>query len=479
MNLGNVLRSALVLPPIVLSAFTGVDRQPREAIGTFVENAPAQPAQSLTAHCPQAPAQVCVHDEGPLRENCQVVETSDLGPFDGTRYILARYLRSRTFDPGKGAAPDSCQTDEIVLAALLPDGRARVVWSDATEREFVFLSSAKLHRTPDGHRILAILYCMNGTGGCTQGALIWAGGAWRTLERDRTWDAVYRNVPLGYRTHKSPEIDFAKLTWEQHLAHTTDANCCPSGRIHFRLRLIDDMLGVESYRIVVPESEATERLVERLMAKTASEIDPALPPQSLETWLESLIPEGARRLYEINDCGEQTGDPALDRGRALPACLGMEVDLVSRERRLELSFDSESLSLRAGAILSPDLETPRNVAALSDLPALLVEPIRPKPLECPPATARHRKEEHAGSVEWCEEVGGRKQGPYRSWYSTGVYLMEKGEYRDGSKAGEWTECSRFERCALRSHSADVGVSASAVIRSPRPRGAGRRNPRKG
>ena len=65
---------------------------------------------------------------------------------------------------------------------------------------------------------------------------------------------------------------------------------------------------------------------------------------------------------------------------------------------------------------------------------------------CPEGTALKLKEEYAGLYEWCEDERGRNQGPYRSWFSTGLYLMQVGTYEGGVKTGTWLECSRFERC---------------------------------
>lgn len=42
-------------------------------------------------------------------------------------------------------------------------------------------------------------------------------------------------------------------------------------------------------------------------------------------------------------------------------------------------------------------------------------------------------------------------GPYRSWFNTGLYLMERGDYAGGVKFGRWVECDRFERCVVASY----------------------------
>lgn len=240
------------------TALAASDGQPWEQVGTFVEDSSSQPLDALTGQCPTPPPGLCEYGYPVLARTCTVKGTSELGAFGGTRYVAIRYLRETTMDEGIPYGPFKCGSDEIVLAALSGDGKARIIWRDATEREFVFISSAKLVVTPGGESVLSVLYCLNGTGGCTQGMLIWAGEGWQRLERDDSWQIVYRNLPDGYRLHKSPEIDLANLTWVQHLARRDDANCCPSGRIEFKLAIADGKLTVKSYRVVAPEPEATE-----------------------------------------------------------------------------------------------------------------------------------------------------------------------------------------------------------------------------
>jgi hypothetical protein len=56
----------------------------------------------------------------------------------------------------------------------------------------------------------------------------------------------------------------------------------------------------------------------------ANKLDRTLPAQSFASWFKGLLGPGAELKWEVNDCGEQTGDPRLDAGRDLPTCV--EVD---------------------------------------------------------------------------------------------------------------------------------------------------------
>ena len=198
-------------------------------------------------------------------------------------------------------------------------------------------------------------------------------------------------------------------------------------------------------------AQETEAAVKRLMETPTSELDPTLPPESFKPWLRAVLPRGTALAFELNDCGEQAGDAETNQGRQRPACLAINADIISRNRALQLLFDRESLDFRGGTIFSPKLEGVLDVGALADLPARLKRPMRPFPIECPPGTGLRIKQQHAGVYEWCDDAQDRKQGPYRSWFNTGLYLMEKGAYKDGSKVGQWIECNRFERCASKAY----------------------------
>ncbi len=188
-----------------------------------------------------------------------------------------------------------------------------------------------------------------------------------------------------------------------------------------------------------------------LTALNASDLDPALPGLPFEEWLLGVLPTGTKPIYEITDCGEQTGDPSIDTDRITPECVSVYANVVSRARQMELSFDKDTAIYRGGTVFSEALEGTVRVERLSRLDRALKKALRPYPLVCPKDAAFKLKEEYASLYEWCEDDLGRKQGPYRSWFSTGIYLMQAGAYEDGAKTGQWIECSRFERCEKKNY----------------------------
>lgn len=60
--------------------------------------------------------------------------------------------------------------------------------------------------------------------------------------------------------------------------------------------------------------------IERARRVPASALEGGLPKRPFEQWL-SQISSGAGWTWEVNDCGEQSGNPEVDRGRDFPMCV--------------------------------------------------------------------------------------------------------------------------------------------------------------
>lgn len=71
-------------------------------------------------------------------------------------------------------------------------------------------------------------------------------------------------------------------------------------------------------------------------------IEPTLPRLSFEEWLWRVVGKEATIKWEVNDCGEQSGDPNQDRIRDIPMCVEVQVDLGS-DRELHVSLAVGSL----------------------------------------------------------------------------------------------------------------------------------------
>ena len=175
-------------------------------------------------------------------ESCMVMQTYLLGSIGTQTFAAVRYGR------------DDSQRDtvnDVLVLQLTGNGRARPFWYDYSAIAEELIDTVDVIDTPGGP-LFDISYCVNGTGGCWQKTFIRRSGTWKPLLHDQSWDPVYKQVPTPYLPHKSPPIDFRTMTWTQNLSGPSDANCCPSGSIEFKLAIAGDALHVESFRFVLP-----------------------------------------------------------------------------------------------------------------------------------------------------------------------------------------------------------------------------------
>jgi len=220
--------------------------------GTLVDaragDGEARTFAAYSSQCPVSRHNPCDVYSYPVKSrDCKVVGIDSLGGSGAPTYLFGRYLSSTTYQETENEIW-TCESDAAVLLEASSDSSVVPVWEDATERTFEFIRGARM---ADHGRasIVAVQYCLNGTGGCTDNLLLRRDGVWRFLDRDSTWNSVYAQLPTGYRIHKSPAIDVENLTWEQHIAAPDDPNCCPSGRILFDLDLVDGWLRVKRARL--------------------------------------------------------------------------------------------------------------------------------------------------------------------------------------------------------------------------------------
>lgn len=106
-----------------------------------------------------------------------------------------------------------------------------------------------------------------------------------------------------------------------------------------------------------------------------SSIDARLPKVSLEFFL-NYESGGAPIHWEVNDCGEQTGNPSADQGRNFPACVEADFDVHHRSVSVMIAVGSSNQgdhgapAFFSGTITDPDGAS-HSVRRLGDLPAQL------------------------------------------------------------------------------------------------------------
>lgn len=73
--------------------------------------------------------------------------------------------------------------------------------------------------------------------------------------------------------------------------------------------------------------EKANEAVESVKHLAVSHLDASLPPVKFEAWFGMVVGRQAKIQWELNDCGEQTGDPKTDGLRDMPMCVGVNADL--------------------------------------------------------------------------------------------------------------------------------------------------------
>jgi hypothetical protein len=89
-----------------------------------------------------------------------------------------------------------------------------------------------------------------------------------------------------------------------------------------------------------PQTGLQTREVEAIeVAKNTNvhRIERSLPDKAFAVWLRDLVGTQADIKWEVNDCGEQTGNPLLDKGRDFPMCASAQVTLAGK-RKLSVSL---------------------------------------------------------------------------------------------------------------------------------------------
>ena len=215
---------------------------------TLFDQPTALPAVVLRQRCFAGLSSECSEAGGPdSKQSCRLREERVLGQADGHEIVLLRFRHDWLFSDGMNA--EGCQAEDVVIAERDPASSMMTpVFGDATDPDFAFVGDARLINHAKGP-FLALNYCANGTGGCDTLAFVRRDGRWLRLEKDASWANAGASIPKGYAPHKSPAIDFERLSWEQHLATIDDPNCCPSGRMLYDLDIVNDKLSVRSFRV--------------------------------------------------------------------------------------------------------------------------------------------------------------------------------------------------------------------------------------
>lgn len=104
-------------------------------------------------------------------------------------------------------------------------------------------------------------------------------------------------------------------------------------------------------------------------------LDASLPDKPLAKWLRKVVGPQAPIAWEVNDCGEQAGNPEADKGRDFPICVEAQVTLQQKSKlsvsvsvgTLKTGVQPASVGLAYVVIVTPDGEA-RSIRKLSQVP---------------------------------------------------------------------------------------------------------------
>jgi hypothetical protein len=80
---------------------------------------------------------------------------------------------------------------------------------------------------------------------------------------------------------------------------------------------------------------AEDRAIGYVKQLSVTRMDSTLRGVRFGDWLTKLAGPSAIVKWELNDCGEQTGNPAIDTLRDIPTCVGATVDFADH-RKIEI-----------------------------------------------------------------------------------------------------------------------------------------------
>ena len=106
------------------------------------------------------------------------------------------------------------------------------------------------------------------------------------------------------------------------------------------------------------------------------EIDNSLPDMPYEEWLLELAGAKTRVSWEVNDCGEQTGDLSIDHARDIPMCVESLVAFEGNTKLhvvLHVGFFNKGITAKSAyffyaVIIKPDGHQDWSIKKLSQLP---------------------------------------------------------------------------------------------------------------
>ena len=136
-----------------------------------------------------------------------------------------------------------------------------------------------------------------------------------------------------------------------------------------------------------PQEKKEKDTIQHAKALLVSTLDRTLPKVSLEYFLK-YESAGATIHWEVNDCGEQTGDPAVDKDRDLPICVEADFDVDHRAITIFIAVGTLNKGVSGSpALFSATISEPggavKSLRQLGELPMELHRPLPKSPRDVP------------------------------------------------------------------------------------------------
>ena len=92
------------------------------------------------------------------------------------------------------------------------------------------------------------------------------------------------------------------------------------------MKILSPAIVVFMILFVASQAMADDDYVSFAKSLPAKKYDKRLPSIPIDQWLSSVLPPGvvAEWWNSVTDCGEQTGDPKIDKERDMPLCAEIE-----------------------------------------------------------------------------------------------------------------------------------------------------------
>ena len=125
-----------------------------------------------------------------------------------------------------------------------------------------------------------------------------------------------------------------------------------------------------------PAQESERQAIAAIQKMAVSEVDSTLDPVPFGEWVKTLAGEKVALDWEVDDCGEQTGVPAIDKERDIPTCVAVS-GILTDGRKFGIAIVTGTV--QKGLFEKPalfdayvqDHGVIKNARSLRDLPALL------------------------------------------------------------------------------------------------------------